>query len=243
MAFVYGKNTVVLFGGYPLTGYFNEASVSESAEPAETTAFGNNAKTYVMGLVDGTMSLSGMFDGATNGVEQVMTTVLGSANASVVSVAPEGNALGKVAYGCNARLTSFEVSAPVGDVVSLSSEVQADGGIDRAVILAPATAYTATANGTNVDNTTSTTNGGVAYIHVTANTRDGACTFKVQHSADNSTWADLATFANTTASTLTAERVVVAAGTTVNRHLRAICSTFGGSTGAVTATITFARRY
>lgn len=242
MAYLHGKSTAVLFGGYNLSGFLNEASVSESAETAETTAFGNNAKTYIMGLVDGTMSLSGMFDAATDAVEPVITTVLGSDTASVVSVVPGGLTLGGPSYGCNSRLTTFEVSAPVADVVSLSAEVQATGGIDRGVVLAPATVYSATANGTAVDNAAATTNGGTGYIHVTANSRNGACTFKVQHSADNSTWADLLTFTNTTASTLTAERVSVAAGTTVNRYLRAACTTFGGSTGSVTATITFSRR-
>jgi hypothetical protein len=242
MAFVHGKNTAVLFGGYNLSSFYNDASTSESMEPAETTAFGSSAKTYIAGLTDGTISLSGMFDGAASAVEPVLNSVLGSATASVVSVAPEGLTTGKVSYGCDGRVTSFEISAPVADVISLTSEVQADGGIDRALILAGATAYTATVNGTGQDNAASTANGGVGVIHVTANTRDGACTFKIQHSSDNSTFADLVTFTNTVASTVTAERIIVAAGTTVNRYLRASCTTFGGTSGAVTATITFARR-
>jgi hypothetical protein len=241
MAFIHGKSTAVLFGGYNQSAYYNDASVSESMDPAETTVFGLNAKTYITGLVDGTMSLSGMFDADTDAVEQVLTAVLGTDTASVVTVAPEGLTHGKVSYGCAARNTSFDVSATVADVVSLSTEIQATGGIDRAIILNGAQAFTTTANGTTYDSGASSANGGVGTIHVTANTASSPCTFKVQHSTDGSTWADLVTFTSTTATTVTAERVTVAAATTVNRYLRGICSTYAGG-GSVTATITFARR-
>jgi hypothetical protein len=98
-----------------------------------------------------------------------------------------------------------------------------------------------TTNGTNVDNTAPSTNGGVAHLHVTANTRNGATTFKVQHSTDNSTWVDLVTFTSVTAATTGAQRVEVASGTTVQRHLRAQATT-AGTTGSITYTVSFARR-
>jgi hypothetical protein len=63
--------------------------------------------------------------------------------------------------------------------------------------------------------------------------------WKIQHSTDNSTWADLVTFAASTA--VGFERVEVAAGTTVNRYLRAI-RTFGGTTTSITSAVAFARR-
>jgi len=48
------------------------------------------------------------------------------------------------------------------------------------------------------------------------------------------------TFATVATTVLTAERVLVAAGTTVNRYLRATSTTSG--TGAVVYTVAFARR-
>lgn len=74
-----------------------------------------------------------------------------------------------------------------------------------------------------------TDNGGAAYLQVSALVLGGFTNFapKVQHSADNATWVDLATFTVVTASP-TAQRVVVTPGTTVNRYLAAIWA-FGGS--------------
>lgn len=151
----------------------------------------------------------------------------------------DGTAVGRSGSSAQARQTSYEVTSPVGDVVSASMEVQADGGIDRGVVLAGLSAVTSAGQGASVDNTSGTTGGGVAYLHVSGNTRDGSSTFKVQHSADNSTFVDLLTFTAVSGSTTGGERIAV--NGTVNRYVRA-AHTPGGSSGSVTYTITFARR-
>ena len=77
MAFIHGKNTGVLVGGGNLSAFFNEASASQDVETAETTTFGSSAKTYIIGLKDGTMSVSGMFDGAEDSVDEQIEAVAG----------------------------------------------------------------------------------------------------------------------------------------------------------------------
>jgi hypothetical protein len=239
MAFVHGKSSGVLVGAGNLSTFFNEASASQDVETAETTTFGSSAKSYIIGLKDGTMSVSGMFDGDESAVDKQIEAALGVDAASVATIAPEGLAVGKASYSCAARKTSYEISSPVGDVVSTSLSIQADGGIDRGVLLGANTAATTAATGTAQDNAASSANGGAGYLHVTANTRDGSSTFKVQHSSDNVTFADLVTFASVSSTTATAERIAVTG--TVNRYLRASHAP-GGSSGSVTYTMAFARK-
>jgi len=155
-------------------------------------------------------------------------------------LAQSGLTGGLTAYLLQAKTTSYEVSSPVDDVVSVSFDVQADGGADNGLLLVDLAAVTATGNGTSRDNAASTANGGLAQLHVTANTMDNNTVFKVQHSADNSTFADLVTFATVATTIKTSERVAVASGTTVNRYLRANYTVSGS--GSVTFTIAFARR-
>ncbi len=93
-------------------------------------------------------------------------------------------------------------------------------------------------NLSSVDNSASSANGGAATLHIPANTVNGNTTIKVQHSANNSTWADLITFTNVAASTATSE--IKAVSGTVNRYLRATAST-AGSSGSITFMIAFAR--
>ena len=86
MAFKHGKNTGVLVDAANLTAFFNDASASQDVETAETTTFGNSAKTYIIGLADGTMSLSGMFDGDADAIDDVIAGALGAEAAGYATI-------------------------------------------------------------------------------------------------------------------------------------------------------------
>jgi len=240
MAFIHGKGSVVLHGTSDLSSYLNDASASFEAEVTETTVFGSSAKTYIMGLRDGTVSASGLFDGAASAVDEILSNSLGSDSLAPVTVAYDGTTLNNRVSLLLAKTTSYEVSSPVGDVVSVSYNAQSDGGLDNGVSLAALASVSSSTTGTANDNTASSANGGIAQLHVTANTRSASVTIKIQHSADNSTFADLVSF-TAIASGTTSERSLVASGTTVNRYLRAV-STLSAGTGSITYQVSFARR-
>ncbi len=243
--FRHGKNTIVLFDKFDLSTYFNSATTSAMAEAVETTTFGSANKTYAVGMKDGTVSLEGLWAGDVLGVDETLTAAIASTTKKIITVGSEGAAIGRRAQLVNTDETSYEIKTAVADMVTISAQAQASGtvgGLDGGVLLAAQQSVTATVNNTSVDNTASSANGGVGHLHVTANTRNGAATIKIQHSANNSTWADLTVFTATTSSTTTSERIEVVAGTTVNRYLRAIVSAFAGSSGTATITVGFARR-
>lgn len=243
--FRHGKNTIVLFDKFDLSTYFNSATTSAMAEAVETTTFGSANKTYAVGMKDGTVSFEGLWAGDVLGVDETLTAAIASTTKKIITVGSEGAAIGRRAQLVNTDETSYEIKTAVADMVTISAQAQASGtvgGLDGGVLLAAQQSVTATVNNTSVDNTASSANGGVGHLHVTANTRNGAATIKIQHSANNSTWADLTVFTATTSSTTTSERVEVVAGTTVNRYLRAIVSAFAGSSGTATITVGFARR-
>jgi len=241
MAFIHGKSAQILHGAYNLSSFLNDASASADVEVAETTAFGSSAKTYIVGLKDGTVSASGMFDGAASATDEVLSASIGSDTLAPVTIGYDGTTLGNRVTILKAKTTSYEVSTPVGDVVAVSYSAQADGGLDQGVSLAALASVSATTTGSSHDNSASSANGGVAQLHVTANSRDADATIKVQHSADNSTFADLATFTVVATTVTTSERVIVASGTTVNRYLRAV-NTLASGTGSITYQVSFARR-
>lgn len=238
MSFVHGKNTVVLFNATDMSAYLKEASASQAVETSDVTAFGASAKSYIVGLKDGTVSLTGMFDGTSGASDAIFAGAL-AASAGVLSVFPEGAALGKRGMTASIHETSYNLSSPVTDVVSASAEMQATGGVDNAVSLHALAEETATGNATSHDGTASSSNGGAGTLHVTANSHDGSTTIKIQHSADNSTWVDLVTFSAVSTTATTQEQVIVSG--TVNRYLRAT-HTLAGSSGGVTYQASFGRR-
>lgn len=239
MAFIHGRRSRLLYNGHDLSRFFREASSAQAVETAETSAFGTTAKTFIPGMESGTFSASGMFDGALDATDAVLSAVFDTDAGNLMTLAPEGLSHGKPSYSAKIRNTSYEVSSPVTDVVGTSLEAEADGGIDRGVLAAAAAAVTSAGTGTSIDNAASSTAGAVGFLHVTANTRDGSSTFKVQHSSDNVVFVDLITFTTVAGSTTASERIAVTG--TVNRYIRASHAP-GGSTGSVTYTVAFARK-
>ena len=237
--FAHGKNVSIFINQYDFSTYFNDVSASSMVETAEVSAFGSSAKEYIVGLTDGTVSLSGMFDGSITGTDTVFSSVLGSTTKQNVIVAPSGHSNGATAIVLEADDTSYEVSGAVADVVQTSAEFQSSDGVEHGKILSSGSAISATGNGTSVDNAASSANGGVGFVSVPTNTRNGNITVKVQQSADNSTFTDLITFTVVTSAQKTFQRAEVTG--TVARYLR-VNYTVAGSTGSATPVVAFARR-
>lgn len=239
--FRHGKNTTVLSNDIDLTTYLNSASAAYAVEVPETTTFGSSDRSYIVGHNEGSISFEGLFDGTSDAVDSIFSSALGNTTDRVLTVSTDSTSVGGRAILAKASSTSYEISSPLTDVVSVSAEAIANEGLDSGVWLVCQTAVSTTTNTTGVDNAASTTNGGVAHLHVTANARSATTVIAVQHSADNSTFADLAVFETVGVTSLDSERYEVAAGTTVNRYLRTR-TTISSGTGAITRSVAFSRR-
>lgn len=235
---IHGKATGILMGGFDLTSMLNSIGTPQSLEVNEVTPFGSTAKTYIPGLADATVSMSGFFDGDATATEELLDAVSNSAEAIIVSY---GRALaaGQDVKFSNIIRSSFEVSSPVAGAVSISGAAQSDGGLHTGILLAAKQTISSTpTNGASQDNAASTATGGKAVVQVTTNTRDGDVTVKVQHSADDSTWADLGTFAVVATTVVTSEVILLPA--TINRYTRVLV-TLAGSTGSAIITVALSR--
>jgi hypothetical protein len=247
--FRHGKNVALFIDKYDYSAFFNDMSASDTVETAETTAFGDSSKAYIVGLQDGKVSVKGMFEGTASvagegaGTDEYFDAVKGGTTKQKIIVAPEGHFLGARSIVLQADDTSYEVSGAIGAVVMANAEFQSSAGLDHGVILSSGSAVTATGFGTSVDAGVggNTINGGVAFFSIPTNTRNGTIIIKVQQSADNSTFTDLVSFTTVTSTQKTSERAVVARATTIARYLR-VSYTVAGSTGSATPIVAFARR-
>lgn len=236
--FRHGKRTVVLMNGTNMSPFLNEATQTQSVETAETTTFADNDKTYITGLGDGTISTSGLFDSTAGASNDVLTGALGLED-NTFTVLPEGATLGAESVIANGQLTSYDVSSPVADVVSISAEIQADGGLFSGRALNGLTNTGTSASLASINDGAATDGGALFNLHVVTNTRDGAATVAVQHSADDTTFVDLVTFTAVSASATSGESITSTG--TVNQYLRAT-HTLAGSSGSITFHVSAARR-
>lgn len=114
-----------------ISAHVDNVDFPRPVETGETTAFGDDDKTYITGLRDATFSLSGHYDPATGAVDEHLSGILGQDATVTFEYGPGGNVTGDVKYTGEAILTSYEVTSPVGDKVSFTAELQTTGGITR----------------------------------------------------------------------------------------------------------------
>ena len=129
--FVHGKSTNFSLddtGGTSrdLSDSLTSVDFPETIDTAETTAFGATSKSYIVGLRDATISISGLWDATVDGY------IIGTEPATRTFIfGPAGSTSGYVKYTGECILTNYAVSNPVGDVVTYSIDLQCTGGVTR----------------------------------------------------------------------------------------------------------------
>ena len=129
--FVHGKSTFFSIddtGGTvrDISDTLTSVDFPETIDTAETTAFGATSKSYIVGLRDATISVSGLWDATVDGY------FIGTEPATRSFVfGPAGNTSGYVKYSGECILTSYSVSSPVADVDTFSADFQVTGNVTR----------------------------------------------------------------------------------------------------------------
>lgn len=138
MAFVHGK------AGYfqldnsagtlvDLSTYTNDVGFPREVSADETTTFGASDKSYIVGLGDQKLSLSGVFDPT---LDAHMAGVIAAhkegtlATASIV-YGPQGSTSTNIKYTAESIVTSYEVSQKVDGVIEWKAELQITGAVTR----------------------------------------------------------------------------------------------------------------
>lgn len=231
----------VLVDGYDLLGYSTEvdSNIEAMLEESHTLGDGWLEQSFV-GIRSFTFNQKGFYDDEL--LISSNAALVGSVGSNrLVCLGLAGNTLGNKFIGFEGPAQSnFRRVATRGALHKGDADFAGSGQVDEGVIIQPLGAL-AGADGTAVDNTALTSNGGVGYMQATALVLGGftSVTLKIRHSADNVTYADLVTFANITA-VPAKERLTVAG--TVNRYLRRNSVFNGAGAGnSITAFLGFKR--
>ena len=134
MAFGHGRVTVFKLDDTAgtlddISNYTDTTDLNRVIETGETTTYGNNSKTYVVGLSDATIAVGGKWD------ESLDATIAGGAEPPFreFEFGPAGSVVGKIKYTGNCILTGYSISNPVADVSTWSANMQVTGDITRGV--------------------------------------------------------------------------------------------------------------
>lgn len=168
-------------------------------------------------------SVEAFYDPVAAGVGRQFEDLLGAAGGIVSIFDGDANSIGDAGILLSdAILTERGQPINVGEMVKLTGALTPAAGTSSSGrpgfngrLLHPKSSETETGTEASLDNTTSSASGGRASLHITTVT--GTWTIKVQHSANNTDWTDLASFASKTA---IGGHTIEVSGT-VNRYLRA----------------------
>lgn len=133
MAFVHGKDSVFKLdnGSGSLTDistYVNNVDFPETADVSETSTLGSSNKSYVVGLKDATISLTGIWDAT---ADAIFGAVVGQSATLSFEYSPAGTGSGSIKYTGEAIMTNYAISSPVGETVGFSSDLQVSGAVTR----------------------------------------------------------------------------------------------------------------
>jgi hypothetical protein len=247
MTFAHGSSTIVLVNEKAVSSEVSGWTMAHSMAMSEVSTVGQTAGAagakFIPGLMSGSLALRGPQDSdEAAGLTAEILAAVGVDNAFLCTCLPDGTAIGKPAFFLVGDITDHNIDAAVADAVGYTLSAAADESVEMGYVIHALGAETADGNGTAVDRgdspITPTTHGAAVAIHVTAYSGLTSAAIKVQHSTDNSVWADLVAFTSVTA--VGWEKKLVADGTTVNRYLRVVTDVTG--TGSVTFLVSVAPR-
>jgi hypothetical protein len=184
------------------------------------------------GLRDGRIEMSTFFnhDSVTPATHEKLAAL---PRTDVILTYCRGTTLGSAAASLVGKQVNYDPQRGDDGSLLFSVSAQANGyGLEWGdQLTAGVRTDTAATNGASIDTTASASFGGQAYLQAFSFTGTDV-TVKIQDSADNATFADVAGFAFTqiTGSTPLAERIALGNTATLRRYLRAVTVTTGGFT-------------
>lgn len=241
MAFSHGKDAVLWLNGVKISQWLRSITMNPTADLHDSSVFELDDKTYIAGLEGSTISADGLFEGTADAADELFESLLGDPPGPVFTYLPAGDGAGNRMKSMVASVANHTTNTPANDLAQVHLEATSNVGHESGIVLHAHAARTATADGSSVDQTASSSGGAAAYLQVSAGSPDaGTLDVKVQHSADNSVWADLITFTQVAGTDdPTAERG--AATGTVNRYVRATW-TIAGTTPSFSFLVGFHRK-
>lgn len=130
MAKVHGKGTFVSLDASDISSYTNSTVFNRESDTHDTTAYGVDDHEHDPGLLLGTITIGGFYDDtAVTGPAEAIEPLLGTTVEFVYQAKGTGSGLPQ--KSCNVIVQNFNVSAPVADMVTWTSELLITGSVDR----------------------------------------------------------------------------------------------------------------
>ena len=207
-------------------------TVSNATSPLEMTGIDKSAVERIIGQRSGTIEFVTYFNDTSSGRAHPVLSVLPTTD-KIVSYF-RGTTLGNSAASMTAKQINYDGTRAADGMLTFAVQAFSNGyGLEWGQMLTAGkrtdAVATAASSSTSIDTAASASFGGQAYLHVFAFSGTDV-TIKIQDSADNASFSDVASFAFTTVTGTTQERIAIGNTATIRRYVSVATTTSGGFT-------------
>jgi hypothetical protein len=238
-----GLGSNLFLGAIDLSGDVGAvSSISSPRGILDITGISKSAPERLLGLRDGALAFDGFWNADASAIVDTLNNMPTTDVLSTIIIpASSSFAVGDVGAAINGKQITTDVARGQDGSLAISSNIQANGSAlewGQLLTAGKASVATGTVNQTSIDyGSTSTLFGWAAYLHVFS-MASGTMGVKIEDSADNSAWLDLAGGAFTSVTGATSERIVGGVTATVRRYIRL---TTTGTHGTASMAVLFVR--
>lgn len=197
MAKYHGSVARLYARGYDFSDVFTDMEVGGGSQSVETSGFGDTAEEFTFDpRLHQMMSAQGMFDAANGSTlsHDVLNALEGVQDGSQVITMIRDTTLGDPGFVTYGTIPKHVVKPIHRDVVKTEFEAVSNIGFRPVESLHPKGAETGAADGSRLDNTTSSTGGLESFLQVFAISGSSPeVTIKVQEDDNDDSWADVVT--------------------------------------------------
>jgi hypothetical protein len=216
-----GDHVQVLVGGYDLTGDHNRITVNDKRDMHDVTAFSDAVHTFVPGKRNIALEHAGYMNASTARSHPVLRGVNVQGVVSILVGQNADPVAGDPIFSLDVRQGKYSNLPEIGKYVPFGAAFATIGNLGGwGVALAVPVTFTNTINGSGVDNSAASSNGGAAYLHVLQAAASDTYTIVVEGSATGAFSGEQSTLAtfSLNASVIGSERQAISG--TIPRYVR-----------------------
>jgi hypothetical protein len=241
MAKLSGRWCSIFFKGYDLTGNSRQFNIEPGFLPDDVTAFQDNVENSIPDVAQCKASLTAYLNPATDQSHTALKTP-GSYTDQVLMILFGQNlapVIGDPAFAMLCKQFSYATplavkSAIVADATFECGLYRPDFGVVQAN-----TTITNTTNFASVNNGAATASGGTAYLECLGVLAADTYQVKIQHSTNDSVWADLGSAFTINGATRNSQRISFTGA--INQYTRAVATRTGAAGNSFRLAVTFTR--
>lgn len=127
MTFSHGKNTYISLSGTDLSAFVTTSQIEKTSDKHDVTTYGATTHVYSGGLLDGTATMSGIYDNGAGGPRGTILPLIGTTVTLIRR--PDGTGSGKAQDSVTVLVEKYTETNPVADMVTWSCDMQLAGAV------------------------------------------------------------------------------------------------------------------